>query len=298
MPVYQQTYSHYTGEYRPRGLAWTVIAWKGIRKLVKAKGFRISMIFSFAVFLVLTVQLYLNANKAMLELFQVPNELTRYLVVNEELFFNFLNSQKFFCFLLPVIFCCDLIAGDKRTKALALYLSKPISKLDYLFGKGAIILSMLYIITIVQALLLMILHASFTENWGYLIDHIPLAVRIILYSNMIGLPILISVLTLSSLVKSRIAAATMFCVLYFVPYAIANILRELFYAPMFSTLFSQEWWSLLSFQTLWLQLGAVMFKQDIPYDLHWGYHLAALIVFCVLASMLLWRQIRAVEVVK
>ncbi|MEW6237888.1 MAG: ABC transporter permease subunit [Candidatus Omnitrophota bacterium] len=298
MPVYEQSYSHYAGAYRPRALSWSVIAMKGIGHLLKEKGFRILMFVSLFVFFILSIQLYLSANAELLKWMGIREELTDFLKVNERFYYNFLQSQQFFCFLLPLVFGADLIAQDRRTKALALYLSKPITRLDYLFGKGAIVLFYLYLITLVPGLFLMFLHAFFTEDWGYLSSNVSLMLRIALFSHILIIPILLSIMTLSSLVKSRISSGTMFCVLYFVPFAISNIFRQLFYDPLFSSLFSKEWWSLVSFQTIWSQLGAEIFHQEIPYEIHWGYHLAALLLFCVLASMLLYRQIRAVEIVK
>lgn len=312
MPVYQQTYSHYSGEYRPRGLAWTVITLKGLKRAWEGKGFKVLLTISLLPFIVFTVQLYLHANEELLRWMGIQESLSTFLKINEQFYFNFLQAQQFFCFLIALIVGSNIIAQDRRTKAIALYLSKPLTRLDYLMGKGGSLLFLLYCVSLFPCLMLMFLYASFTNDWMYLVKNFPLALQIFLYAHLVVIPILLLIMMLSSLVKSRISAGAMLCVFYFIPDVMSNIFRELFDQDFSTNILSRPWWSLVSLQKIWSQLGHAIFKMeeetvpfgaeiitsDLPFDMSWIYHLSVLILFCVICSFFLYRQIRAVEVVK
>jgi len=299
VPVYEQTYRHYEGVYRPRTLIWTIIASRGIRRVWQTKWFKMVLFFCLAPFLIRAIQIYLSVNLELLQWMGFPAQQVEELLAIDDLFYlNFLQSQMFACFLITLIAGADLIASDRRTKALTLYLSKPITRLDYLFGKGAVALTYLYGVTLIPALLLMFLYAFFHEDWGYFWSQRTLFLRIVVYSHVLVLPMVLMILAVSSLSKSKVNSVVMFCVIYLIPLALCNILRETLDDPIITRFIPRDFWSLFCIQNIWAQLGNTVFHQDLPYEMHWMWYAAGMAVVWILCGWVLHRQIQAVEVVK
>lgn len=299
MPVYEQTYQHYTGVLRPRTLAWTVIAGSGIKRTVFEKGFRFFLFIALASFFLNIGRIYLAANLELMEWLEIPtHSISQIFTIDAKFYYDFLRGQFIFCFIMTIIAGSDLIAGDKRTKALTLYLSKPISRVDYLFGKGVIVLFYLYAITLFPAWLLMFLQAFFTDNWMYLAQNIPLALKIFLYSNAVVLPLVFLILAFSSTTRAWVTAAAMMGAIYFLPPIVVEILSNILRGDFQSLFGFDTWRSLLSLFSIWDRIGAAIFSVDTEIRLHWVWHLLVLIGLCGLSSLILRRRIKAVEVVK
>lgn len=295
MPVYEQSYSHYEGIYRPRSLAWTVIARRGIGSIWYSKGSRGLLIFCLAPFLLYAIRVYLAANLDLLRFMQFNlNQFEDVLEMNDRFYYTFLLIQAFPCFLMTLYAGSDLIASDRRSKALTLYLSKPLTRLDYLFGKGAVLLFYLYLVTLIPSLVLAFLYAFFTENWGYLAREYQQLLRVVLASHVIVLPLLFLMLAISSMSKSKVSSGVMLAILYLVPNVLVQILRELTIYPWFN----EDIWSVFSIPTIWEQLVSVIFRQETRYDVHWMWYVLMLGAILLVSSLILHRQIRAVEVVK
>jgi ABC-2 type transport system permease protein len=299
VPVYKQTYTHYSGTYLPRAVAWMIIALSGIKHAWRKKGVKFFLFVSLFIFLNLTARIYIAANSELIQYLGInPHDLIRFLEIKESFYMNFLQIQQYLCFLLTVIIGSDLISADRRTKALILYLSKPISRLDYLFGKGAILLAYLYGITLFPAWLLMFLYAFFTDNWNYLFSNVALILRIFAYSNIIVLPLTTIILLFSSITHSKVVSASMYCAFFTLPFPMTQILKQVIQATSFNRLGNKDWWSFLSIQTNWDQIAAALFHQNPVFNLSWIWHLSVLTSGVLLAAWLLYRQIQPVEVIK
>ncbi len=299
LPVYKQTYRHYTGTYYPRAVAWWIIASRGLKRTWSGKGFRFLLLVSLAVFLVNVIRIYMVSNMELLRYmgFQ-PDQFREILEIDDKFYFTFLRIQYFFCFLVTLYVGTDIISADRRTKALVLYLSRPLGRIDYLFGKGFVVLFFLYCISLFPALLLMFFYAFFNDNWQYLVDNIPLMLRIFAYANIVVISLVILVLTISSLVKSKVGSGVMFCAVYFLPLTLGGIFSEMFNDPLFGNVLGNEWWSLFALQMVWEQLGSAIFQQPLPFEhMHWSRHCISLAFLLALCSVVLCRQIRAVEIV-
>ncbi|MSO30571.1 MAG: hypothetical protein EXQ48_06435 [Acidobacteria bacterium] len=80
-------------------------------------------------------------------------------------FKDFLEQQSIWAFFITVYVGSGLIANDRRANALQIYLSKPLSRLEYIFGKLAILIVFLLLVTGVPGLVLLLLQVLFA---GYL----------------------------------------------------------------------------------------------------------------------------------
>ncbi|MBN2326629.1 MAG: ABC transporter permease subunit [Candidatus Omnitrophica bacterium] len=295
MPVYRQTYSHYEGSYLPRSLAWTLIARRGILHAWRKKWFRFVLIACLFPFLVMVMRFYLAANLDVLNYFGFdPGSVRDILDIDITFYYRFLIMQSFACFIMVILTGSDLIASDRRTKALTLYLSKPITRLDYLFGKASIALFFLYLVQMIPCLTLVFLYAFFNEDWGYITGNIQLIFRIILLSHIYIVPLTALILAISSMTRSRVTATVMFCVVFFVPETFVNILRAL----MDESWMNPDYFTLFSLGRILEQLSPIIFKQEAPFDVHWIWYALVLSVIVGLCGLILNKQIRAVDVVK
>lgn len=137
MPIYDQTYRRYAGSRQSPGSAWAVIALTGLRSLIRKKFFLAVMLFSWAQFVVRAVLLYLAANFPQMDL----------LAPTPETFREFFEQQGFFVFVVTVYVGAGLISTDRRVHALQIYLSKPLTRVEYIAGKLAILVALLLAVT-------------------------------------------------------------------------------------------------------------------------------------------------------
>src|SRR5947208_12736061 len=128
MPIHDQGYRRYGGSRDRRGRAWAVIATAGLRTFFAKRVLLGLLLASWVPFLIRTVQMYAAAN--------LPQ--AAFLAPSAGMFRQFLAQQAPFVFFITVYVGAGLIANDRRANALQIYLSKPLTRTEYVFGKLAI----------------------------------------------------------------------------------------------------------------------------------------------------------------
>src|SRR5581483_11857464 len=157
MPIHDQGYRRYGGG-KARGQGWLVIARAGIRSFFSRKAFLGLLLLSWLPFLVRTVQIYASAN--------LPQ--AAFLRPTAETFRQFLDQQEIFVFFVTVYVGAGLIANDRRANALQIYLSKPLTRAEYVFGKFSILAAFLLLVTWVPAIVLLVVQIAFAGNFSFL----------------------------------------------------------------------------------------------------------------------------------
>src|SRR5689334_15862219 len=158
MPIHDQSYRHYAGLRAVAGRSWLVIAWAGIRMFLKKRTFLGLMLFALSPFVVRAVQLWISSNYPQASI----------LAPSAETFRQFLEQQNFFVFVITVYVGAGLIANDRRANALQIYLSKPLMRSEYIFGKLAVLIVFLLSVTFVPAMLLLFLKIAFDGSFLFL----------------------------------------------------------------------------------------------------------------------------------
>ena len=77
-----------------------------------------------------------------------------FLAPTPAMFRDFLNQQGVFVFFITLYVGSGLIANDRRANALQIYLSKPLTRVDYVVGKLATLLIFLTAVTWLPGILL------------------------------------------------------------------------------------------------------------------------------------------------
>src|SRR3954453_12903787 len=137
MPIHDQGYRRYSGSRAPVGRAWAVIAKGGVRTLAGKRAFVGLLLVSWFPFFVRAVQIYAAAN--------LPQ--AAFLAPDARMFRQFLEQQEVFLFFVTVYAGAGLIANDRRANALQIYLSKPLTRAEYVFGKLALLMTFLLIVS-------------------------------------------------------------------------------------------------------------------------------------------------------
>jgi len=225
MPVYDRSYRHWDGELSRRALRFLPIASTGIKQALSYRGakilrllYRLLLLVSLVptlAFLFFNFLLYYRPAWAPPELLEVLDQLEPYRVLQYPLLMLF-NSN--FILALTVLVGSGLIGRDRAAGAMPLYLSRPVTRLDYALGKFCVLAWFLGSLTIAPGLLLWICglawspHAdAFTRMW-------PELPRIFVHGGVIILTYASTMLAVSALFRRPMFAGLVwFATFVFLP---------------------------------------------------------------------------------
>ncbi|HSG00344.1 MAG TPA: hypothetical protein VLA20_04395, partial [Vicinamibacterales bacterium] len=204
------------------------------------------------------------------------------------LFRDFIEQQGLWVFFVCVYAGSGLIANDRRTNALQIYLSKPLMRVEYIVGKLAVLMFFLASITLLPALLLVIVQIAFAGSLS-LMRASPQIVPAVVLSSVIRVAVAsITMLALSSLSKSSRFVAILFTGVIFFSEAMYGVLT-------FLTGSTAVAW--VSIPSNLEQVTDVLFRLDPSYDTPIIVSAFVLIGVVVLSVSVLERRVRGVEIV-
>ncbi len=278
MPIHDQGYRHYLGERTPHGRAWWVIARSHIVTAMQHRGFRFILLVAWAPFVVRAVQIYVASTN-------LP--VAEFIATTPETFRDFLAQQRLFVFLVT-IGQAGLIADDRRTNALQLYLSKPLTRVEYILGKLVPPLAYVLAVTLVPALLLLLLQIVFAGSLSFLRANLFLLPAITLFSLIQALLSAFAILALSSLSKSRRFVSIMYAGVIFFTAAMYQALRAIT---------NSRQWAVISPGEMLDVIANAIFRAKAESTVPVYVALIVVLVIIGLSIAILERRIRAVEVV-
>src|SRR5436190_15958829 len=278
MPIHDQGYRRYGGGKAPHGQAWAVIAKAGMRTLLAKRAFLGLLLLAWFPFVLRAIQIYASTNFS-----QVA-----FLAPNPEMFHDFLEQQGFFVFVITVYVGAGLVANDRRANALQIYLSKPLTRAEYVFGKLAILMTFLVMVTWLPAIVLLIVQISFAGNFVFFRNNVCLFPAITVFAFLEVTLASATMLALSSLSKSSRYVAILYAAVIFFTQAIYGVM----YAVTGRT--AMSW---ISFSANLAEIGDVIFRQPVKYDTPWPVALFVIVGLVALSGLILERRVRGVEVV-
>jgi ABC-2 type transport system permease protein len=211
-----------------------------------------------------------------------------FLAPTPDTFRQFLDQQLFFVFFITVYIGGGLIANDRRANALQIYLSKPLTRGEYIFGKMAVLMAFLLFITWVPGVLLLAIQIVFAGNFTFFRNNVYLFPAITLYAVLISTVASAAILALSSLSKSARFVGILYAALIFFSQALYGVLRAVTGGSMIS------WVSIPQDLS---QVGNVIFRLPLQYDTPWPVSLLMVAALVAGAAVVLERRVRGVEVV-
>jgi len=130
VPIYEQTYRRYEARAPLRKVRFWPITREALRLVLARRWFLILLIGGWLQFLVRVIQVYVVT--------RFP-EAGRVLPVDGRLFGEFLGIQLMPALLVTIFSGAGLIANDLRTGAILVYLSRPLTRRDYVLGKMGVL---------------------------------------------------------------------------------------------------------------------------------------------------------------
>ena len=281
MPIYEQTYR----KHEARGPLRRVRSWpitrEALRLILARRAFLALLVFSWLPCVARVIQIYVVT--------RFP-EANRILPVDGRLFGEFLVQQTVFAMFVTIFGGAGLIANDLRTGAILVYLSRPLTRRDYVVGKLGVLLALNLAVTMLPAVLLYLIALALAPDqfWTWGLAWIGPAV--VLYSLVVSLAMSLIALAVSSLSRSARVAGLGFFGLVFGLEVVRSVLRALYHRPETA---------LISFQASLQSLAVTLFGlTNRAVTLPWMYPAAMLAAAAVGCLLILRSRVRAVEIVQ
>lgn len=278
MPIHDQGYRRYGGGRDARGQAWLVIARAGIRNMLARRLFLALLLASWVRFLWECIRVYLTTNFGQLSM----------LATTAQTFREFLEFQEIWVFFITIYVGAGLISNDRRANALQIYLSKPLTRFEYIAGKAATLAVFLLAVTWVPAMLLLIVQGLFAGSFAFVRANLFLLPAITVYAFLQVMLATFAMLALSSMTKSARFVGIMYAGLIFFTDAIFAMLKFLVKASSAS---------LVSPTQNLAQLGDVIFRVPPRHDTPAVLSLLMIAILLVVSVVVLEKKVRGVEVV-
>jgi ABC-2 type transport system permease protein len=244
---------------------------------LKTRPFIMLLIFSWVPFVARGVQIYLASSFQQVSM----------LAATAQTFREFLDQQGLFVFLVTIALG-GAMAEDRRANALQLYLSKPLTRVEYILGRLVPVLICLLGVTFLPAMLLLVLQIAFSGSTSFVSQNLFLLPAITLVSLAQALLSSCAILALASLSKSRRFVSVMYAGIIFFTTAMYQVLR---------TVTGSRAWAAISPGDMMDVVADAVFRIRATPPVPVG---VAALVIALLVGVSLWvleRRVRAVEVV-
>ena len=236
------------------------------------------LLVAFGPFLVRAVQLYVAANYSQ----------ASFLAPTAQTFREFLGQQSLFVFFITMYVGSGLIANDRRANALQIYLSKPLTRVEYVVGKLTTLLIFLTAVTWLPAILLLLLQMMFAGNLTFLKNNLFLFPAITVATLLQALLATFTMLALSSLSKSSRYVGILYAGIIFFTTAIFGAMSAITGSTKVS-------W--VSVSASLAQVMDVIFRIEPRYATPWTVSLIVVVALIAISISVLERRVRGVEVV-
>lgn len=288
MAVYKRHYEAYGGPLTKRWRRFLVVTRYAMNDLFRSRFFMGFFVLSLVPVLGFAGYIFI-VNNGLLRLVLAFNAAAM-LPVEAMFFVMFLELQTSLAFLLACWIGPTLVAGDLTNGALPLFLSRPLSRAEYVAGKFAVLGILLSFVTWVPGLLLLLLEAGLgPRHW--LGHHLWLIGPILWCSILWMVLISLIVLAVSAWVKWRILAMALIFGIYLIPSVFGEVLN---------VALRTNWGNLLNLSFLITEIVLPGFRV-VPTRAGWVPAPAAwamLAAVCLVCLRLLHSRLRAFEVVR
>jgi ABC-2 type transport system permease protein len=280
MPIYDQGYRRYVARAPLHRARFWPITREALRLVLVRRWFIGLVAGAFLPFVGRVIQIYIVT--------RFP-EAGRILPLDGRLFGDFLRGQVWFALLLAVFGAAGLVANDLRTGAILVYLSRPLTRRDYVLGKLGVPMALGLAVTLVPALALYGVGLGLAPEQYARLDLWWIGPSIVLHSLAIALLVSLVTLAVSALSKSARVAGLAFVFVFLGLEAVRGVLQ-------FG--FNRAEAALLSLRADLDAVGAALFGSAVPAaGLHWGWSLLVLAAVAVACLAVLRARVRAVEIV-
>ena len=223
MPIHARGYGQWRGELRGQGLRWLTIARWGIRLSGKSKWLRRLVLVAWLPLLYYVLMFFVVGRLTELNTLERAQELWQYQALRglfgtaftdafvadpgayrpaiwAVLIHFFMHWTQIFCVMIVVaVVGPRLVSDDLQSRALALYFSKPLTRVDYVVGKLAVVSFWVGAVTLAPSLVLYALSIAFSPGVETLFQTASIVPKVVVYAGFLMLGTGAPMLALSSL---------------------------------------------------------------------------------------------------
>jgi ABC-2 type transport system permease protein len=289
MAVYERNYHRYDGPLTTRRQRFLVVPRYALAAVMRSRAFVMFYLLCFFPPFAGLLLIYLRHNLSALNVLGIPlDRLRQTLPIGAGFFAQGLALQGFLAFLLAVAVAPALISPDLRNNGLALYLSRPFSRSEYMLGKLSVLALLISTITWIPGILLFLLQ-GYLEGAGWFGEHWRVLGALFTGSWALILSLSLLALAVSAWVKWKPVARIVLVILFFVTNGFGGIMEMAL----------GTWWSeMISvrqvIETVWAGLFGLPPQSGMPVGAAW----VSLVAGSLLCLALLARRVRAYEVVR
>lgn len=289
MAVYGHIYRTYEGEITEPRLRFLVLTRYALSDLFASRLFLAAFLLCLAPVLVVLVRIYLGYNLDFVAAFGISPEVVKKLLAIDPAFFRnwILIPQATLAYLLASRAAPAIVSRDLTNNAMPIFLARPISRWEYVSGKGLAVLAVLGAITLVPALVLFLFQGAVAGlDWFGQYFWIAFSLAA---ASLLWMVVLTAVgLTLTAIVRRGVVAQLSFFALPFIATAIGATINANFdtHAGDLLQLPMLLW-------AVWKGLLRLPIGEDAISPLSAWMVFAAIVVVCL---VVLARRIRAYEV--
>jgi ABC-2 type transport system permease protein len=281
LPIYDQTYRRYEARAPLRRLRFWPITREALRLVLARRWFLALLVAAWVPFVVQVIRVYIVT--------RFP-EANRILPVDGRLFGELLSWQASFTMFIAIFGGAGLVANDLRTGAILVYLSRPLTRRDYVLGKLGVLLALNLSVTLAPALALYALALALAPELFWKWELAWIGPAVLAQSLAISLVMGLVALAVSALSRSARVAGLGFFGLLVGLEVVRGILHAFYRRPETA---------LLSLQADLRSLGVALFGlSERAVTLPWAYPVAVLAAVCAGCLLVLRSRVRAVEIVR
>ena len=227
MAVYKRAYRPYAGPLVPERSRFLVLTRYSLLEVFESRVFTAFLVLCLVPFLVELAAIYVANSAAARALLRIPGQADP---LRPEFFAATLTIQGVLGFLLTAWLAPTLVSPDLVNGALPLYLSRPLSRPEYLLGKAGVLFALLSLITWVPGLIVFALQASFGgPAWTWANLRVAGAIFVGAWIWIVVLSLL--GLALSAWIKWRLVASGALFAVFFTGLAFGEVWREVLRNP-------------------------------------------------------------------
>jgi len=289
MAVHSHVFHPYDGPRTPHRSRWTVVTRYALRDALALKKTLAVLIFAAFPLLGAALVIYLHHNLEAITI--LPKEMIEGLAkafpINGTFFYRLLTLQGYLAFLLTAVTGPRILVNDFRDNGLPLYLSRPLTRVDYILGKAAALTFLTSLVTWVPSLLLFFLQGSLDRAWLATNWWIGPA---IFFGAWTAIPLFALVcLAVAAVLRRRAASEAAFVALFIVVPLIAGIVNQFLH---------MQWWIRFFLPAVFESMWTPLFRLQQSNGLSAAGAFISLAVALVLAGTVLLKRVRAWEIVR
>jgi hypothetical protein len=281
MTIREKGYYPWDGKLKSGGISWLPILFKGIKTAFRKKFAKAVFAFATMPFAIFLLAVYVSTKPELKMLSRLVS-----LLRDDAAFFNAFYTNGFLIFVM-LVFCifigAELISGDLQFNAFPLYFSRPLNRLDYIWGKFSIIMFYFLLFTLIPGILLIIFKMIFTGAF---------AVEPKLLLAIIFTPLVVSffLASLTLMISSLSSNGKFVKIAIFLVFIFSNGIAEIL-----KGIFKSSYFLLFSIQVNIQQTGSYFFATKPAFSFPPGLSFLVILILSSMMMVVLYLKVTKLE---